>query len=389
MLALSFPLIRNSYAAISGSFLPILFYSVFIAGLVFIFYGNILGYRVKIPVTLVEILLVVFTFYLVYSLFRITDDRLYGGEKLRYFLINIILFYLPVLLVKRQEDLVKVFKSILFFGFFMTAYAVLSYLDLETYFGVTGSGRFATLGMNPIWMARYLTYAILCELFFINIYRKDLMQNIGKISILVLIILVQLFFAFLTGSRGPILAAMLGVIAVILIHVRFRLSYLILILGFIVLLMILILSFVPLDIANRLLSRDTAGQTTTLLRVMTNLDALQVFWQNKIFGAGLGSFNMFYLKYPHNILTESLAEFGIIGFSILVTIIFTGFIYLVRISKKIPHSSFFLILALYIASFVNANLSGHIGSNFYLFLSLGMIVAAYSSLCHRIENGTD
>lgn len=377
-LALSFPLVRNSYAAITGNFMPILFYSVFIAGILLILYGNVLGYKLKFPPLMMDKYILILTAYIFISIVLFSSEKAYGMEKFKSLLTNIILFYLPVLLVREETDLEQIFKAVLYFGIFFTLFSLLSYIGLEQFFGRDFAGRFSSLGINPIWMARYLSYAILIELYYLLKFLSGWDRHIGKICLLTGMIFLQMYFAMLTGSRGPIVAMLFALILTAAFHFRknFKLSYLI---GFLLLIasaFIVVISFVPAEIARRLLSQDVAGQSTTMIRLFINLEALFMFWGSKLIGVGFGGFNIIYLKYPHNIITEVLAELGLVGFALLMAIFVLAVKYLFAIAKKIALLKFYFIIAVLLASFANANLSGHIGSNFFFFFSLGLIYAA-------------
>ncbi len=377
-LALSFPLVRNSFAAITGSFMPILFYGVFIAGIMALIYGNVLGFKLKIPPLMMDKYLLILTVYIFFSIVVFSSEKAYGMEKLKYLLMNIILFYLTILLVKDEFDLEQVFKAVFYFGVFFTIFSLLSYLDLEPFFGNELAGRFAALGMNPIWMARYFSYAILIELYFILKYLPEWHNHLGKLVLLTVLILVQLYFSMLTGSRGPLAAMLFALVCTTFFHFRknFKLSYLIGVLLLIASVFAVAISFVPAEISQRLLSQDVAGQSTTMIRLVINIEALFMFWSSKIFGIGFGGFNMIFLKYPHNIMTEVLSELGLIGFTLLIAIFVLAIKYLIAIAKKIDLLKFYFILTILLASFANANLSGHLGSNFFFFFSLSLIYAA-------------
>ncbi len=378
LLVLSYHLVMNSYAAITGNYHSLLFYGVFIAAALIMLYANFIGFRFRKPSLTMDKYILVMILYLLYSILFITPDPVYGGEKLRYYITNVIIFYLPVLLVKKHKDLIPLIKGVLVFGFFFTGFSLLSYFGMEPFFGRDIAGRFSTLGLNTIWVARHLTYAILAELFFIKLYMKEPFRNIGKIGFLTILIIVQLYLAFLTGSRGPLLSVIVALAFIFIISTRFRLFHLI-ILGLVLIIVLMVaIQFLPADIADRLLSRDPSSQLTVHIRLVSNLKALSMFWENKIWGAGLGSFRIFDLRFPHNVFSETLAELGLIGFAIFMSILLTGISYLIKIRKKIDLSQFYFIIAVFITSLVNINFGEHIGSNFYLYFSFGLMYAARS-----------
>jgi O-antigen ligase len=376
-LALSYHIIITSFAALTGNYLAILFYGVFIIPVLAILYANVIGFTLRMPSLSIDKYLLFMILYLTISVFFITPERSYGGEKLRTYFTNIILCYLPIFLVKDKSDFVAIAKGITCFGVFFTGFCILSIVGLETYYGAEIHGRFSTLGLNTIWVARHLTYAILAELFLIRVYFAEPSKNLGKISLLVFLILLQTFLAFLTGSRGPLLSIILALAFIFLISVRLRIFYLVLITLFSVLIILAAIYFMPSHISERLLTRDHSSQVTIQLRLAANLQALDMFWQNKIFGAGLGSFaGVSPLPFPHNVFSETLAELGLIGFSIFMAILLTCVSYLVKMSKSFDKPILYLLIALLITSIVNINFGELIGVNFYLYLTIGLIYAA-------------
>ncbi|MFA5498529.1 MAG: O-antigen ligase family protein [Candidatus Cloacimonadia bacterium] len=385
---LSFPIVSKSFASITGTYHSSLHYACFYSTIFLIFYGNIIGYELRFPRLLQDKVLLLFLVYLFFSTRFITSERIYAAEKFKYFINNIILFYVPILLVKKERDFEEVIKGVAVFGLFFTGYALLSHLGFEQFYGNSVANRFSTLDVNPIWVGRYLTYSILAELYFLLKLARNASENIGKIALLVVLIIFQLYFSFLTASRGPLLALILGIVVTILVAIRFRITHLIISALIILIIFFAVLYFIPSEIEERLLSQDQRSMTTSYLRIMANINALEMFWDNKIFGAGLGAFNIYYLKYPHNLFTEVMAELGLIGITLFLTTLILAVIYLFRLSRYPNKLCFYLLIAFFSTALVNINLSGHIGTNYYLFFSLGLIYSVMHSY-HPTSKDTD
>ena len=380
LLALCFPLMPKSYEVLTGDLVPSLFYASFLIGVVIIVYRNIIGYRLKLPTLMLDKYLLILTAYMLFSLLFISSQKVYGFEKFRYFLMNLALFYLTICLIKKERDLEDVIKAILYFGILFTFFATLSFVGLEKYFGNTFplTDRFSTMGLNPIMVSRYLSYAILVEVYYLFKYLSDWKSHLAKMLLLSLLILYQLFLSMLTGSRGPLAASLFAIILLIVISLRsnLKLGYLIGLLSAIGLTLLLAISLVPANIAGRLLLADQAGQSTALIRLWLNMQALIMFWQNMITGSGLGGFNAIYLKYPHNIHTEVLAELGLIGFALLLIIFYLAIKYFLFLRNRVKILNYYFLFTILLSAYINANLSGHIGSNFFFFFSLGLLYAA-------------
>jgi len=183
---------------------------------------------------------------------------------------------------------------------------------------------------------------------------------------------------------------MLAILFVILASIRLRFSYVILIALAIMIVSVAALYFIPSNIADRLLTRDYSSQVTIQLRLAANLQALNMFWENKIFGAGLGSFaSVSYLNIPHNVFSETLAELGLVGFTLFLTILITGISYMIRLRKSFYRPALLLLAAMFITAIVNINFGEQIGSNYYLYFSLGLINAALILTRNKKEGLSD
>ena len=131
---------------------------------------------------------------------------------------------------------------------------------------------------------------------------------------------------------------------------------------------------------SRLNSSGANSQVTSIIRLLAVWEGLNNFAQNMIFGIGFGAYRFQHfmfenLVYPHNIFIELLAETGLIGFTLFSLILISTIKSLKKIYHKLDTIDFLFILALFISSFINANLSGHIGYNVMLWFSIGLIYA--------------
>ena len=363
--------------------LPMFFYLSFPFVVFVFFWSNLFfGEKLTIPFTLFDKTNLVFIIYLIFSVIFISSNKSYGFEKLRYFAGSLTIMYVVIITFRNILDIEKIFKAVFFLGLILSIYSMFSYYGIERYFSRNYYGRFSTLDINPIWVARYFSFTILVNIYYIKGFFINPMKNLGKITILVLLSLIQLFFLLITASRGPLLGLITALLIMILSNIKLDIKKIVITVLLIVLIIGLISVFVPNKTRERILSEDDSGQSSSLLRILANYEALRIFWGHKLLGIGFGSYKfggqiVSKLIYPHNILTEILSETGIIGFILLASIIIHSIIMLFRIRKKIHLDLFILIMGFYLASFINANLSGHMGSNEFFWLSIGIIYSIY------------
>jgi hypothetical protein len=235
-------------------------------------------------------------------------------------------------------------------------------------FGEYGS-RFSIFLENPIWTARYISYSVIGMTFSIIISKSIL-----KRAILFFLIMIQIYFVLLTASRGPLLSLLIGLFTLFLSYARNYKKIILAILIIIILLMLLI-NLSPQKVRDRLFSKNTEGQSTSFIRFMLNILAIQIFLKNVLFGVGFGGFSSYtqVFKYPHNMLTEILCELGLIIFLLFIYI----FLYQIKILRSLKFSDYRIyypfIVALLSTTFVNTFFSGHIGSNNFFWITLGLI----------------
>jgi O-antigen ligase len=139
-------------------------------------------------------------------------------------------------------------------------------------------------------------------------------------------------------------------------------------------------------LGDRLANKNFSGQSTTLIRILIYWEGLVNFWNNKLLGIGLGSFEFNSLLigkiiYPHNVFIELLAETGIIGFSLFMIILLKIIRMLKHVYKTSSKEIGYILVAFLITSLINASLSGNLGGNDYMWITFGLIWAA-----QKVEN---
>jgi len=374
--------------------LPILYYSLMIlfkmdSGLFYYFwffllilyfiYNNIVqGDKIPFSISWFHIIILSFLVYAVFSTFFISQEKGYGFEKITFWCTSLFICYILISNSKDEKDLEKYLLGMTYFGGFFVLLSLLSYHHSTHNLNPAYGGRFTILNINPIWAARYLSYSILADLYFIKKYWYNVNQNLLKILMLFILLILQMGFLLLTGSRGPLFGLILALSIISILKYKINFVKLTAFCVCIILLLTIAFWLLPENIVARLTSSNKEGQTTFSIRVLLNDQALRIFLQNKLFGIGFGGFmkvNPF--KYPHNIFTEVLCELGIVGF-ILLNIIFGYTVKMLwTLRKKLTQDMFYVLTGFFAAAFMNSNLSGHIGINNYLWISIGLIYTAY------------
>lgn len=116
---------------------------------------------------------------------------------------------------------------------------------------------------------------------------------------------------------------------------------------------------------------------SAVLRFMKWNQALNLFWGSPLIGVGFGQFSESN-SYAHNIILEVAAELGLVGLLILMYIVGLTLIkayqslkstYLASSDRELIR----LFLALFIFSLAEAQFSGFLTGQMYLFMSLGLV----------------
>jgi len=373
---------------ITGNQVLYLEYFPYFFALIILIYNNVVyESKIRIPRTILDKAIFIFSVYIFLSIYFISSDKSYGLEKFQFYILSVILFYLPILLIKSQKDIDKFFKGIYYFGFILS---VIGFMQLSGYgnflikdFG----GRFNFFRINPIWVGRYFSYAIIVEIYLIMVYSKNLSYNIGKIIFVTTLIILQFYFILLTGSRGPLSALIIALIYLIISRIKFNVIKIIYSITSLLIILIFLYSLIPDDIIERILTTTYTGKLTVIIRILANIEAFNFFKSNILTGIGFGAYKfggeiIDYLIYPHNVFMEILSETGIIGFILFFFIVFYP-VYLFQIRKHLlDKNQISLIMSTFIVALINSNLSGHIGANYYLWFSIGVM---YSTIIIKAD----
>jgi O-antigen ligase len=375
------PILVKLIYHLNGAPMPIFFYSLFFIVILAIVLQNVVfnnSINIEINISLF-IFLVLFFIYTVFSAVVISSNKAYGSEKIVYLFLSIIYTLSIIILVQSKKMLVNLFVIISVFGVLLTVFGIFeSILNLPTLTSKYNN-RFSIVGINPIWIGRYLSYAIFSNIYLISKYNKEDKNRL--IIPLVLISLIQFYFMLLTGSRGPLFAFLVSVFLIYSIEKRLKLSSIISLVLIVLSLFFLFSLILPSSMSDRLANKNFSGQSTTFIRILIYWEGLLNFWSSKLVGIGLGSFQFNSILigkiiYPHNVFIELLAETGIIGFSLFMVILLKIIAMLKEVYKSSSKEISYILIVFLTTSLINASLSGNLGGNDYMWISFGIIWAA-------------
>ncbi|NHZ86703.1 MAG: hypothetical protein GWP19_12635, partial [Planctomycetia bacterium] len=289
--------------------------------------------KAKIPEWAQSILIsyILFCTFLFFSGFYSPSPN-YGWQKVfRFIVFNTTMFITPLIIINTIGDSKRIllwFRNILIvIVVIMTGY-ILYYLAISS--GISFLIRVSILGANPITVGSFL--AIGAGMMVILINRSSYKNWILYIPILGILIVAIIA----TGSRGPLLSFLFGVLLFGIFFEKVNQKQLLLFFLFSVVFLVIALQVLPENLTGRYLNYTTGDlviQREGVKRLSTIAMRLQ-YWELSIsewlrniktvlVGVGSGGFSSFYILrdykfYPHNMFVEVLLEMGLIGLSVLI-----------------------------------------------------------------------
>lgn len=241
------------------------------------------------------------------------------------------------------------------------------------------TGRFTiAVDFNPIAAGRVAATGILVAVALV------LGSAVGRRRLYALVSIPFLAIALLSsGSRGPVLALMLALAALIALSVKDKKarSRLLLVAGgasLCVLLAPLIVPSAALRRATGFLTGDTAALSSNG-RTQLWHRAIEIFSSHPLNGVGTGGFAAYepIFRYPHNVVLEAAAELGVLGAVAMVVLLAAALRVAVRnwadahLDADVTDAA--LVTSLLVAAVVNAMLSDAIETTDTLWLAIGLV----------------
>lgn len=311
-----------------------------------------------------------FISYVYLSLFW-TGNIDYGYKKTAIFGIQAFLPAMILLTAKKYDYSAKHISIALQF------IAIITCLQLILFgiYDIQYPGRMTLPGTNPIWLSRIAALAIAA-----SILNFILFPKIRSYIISGIVVGASAYVIVATGSRGPVMALIVAIICGIVLSSlskknfgRFAKN---IIISIIVIVALLIPSFIFPDLPTRYVdilkdSSTITFDTNIINRLESFQRAIAVFFEAPVIGSGAGGYSNFDRDYPHNLILEVLAEWGIIGM-----ILFSGVI--IFLLKGIAlHGKYAMFnVTLFISAFAFALVSGDLSSN-YEWLVVGAALRRY------------
>lgn len=235
--------------------------------------------------------------------------------------------------------------------------------------------RFYRLGddtTNPITSSRFFGIGILAVSY---LYLSKYTSRLLKIFLLS-IMATGLFYMFITGSKGPLLALIFSFIFLfifefktfILNHLKYVIPVLLVIINY------GIPYFANIDafLSQRFFNSENS-YSTRVDRYDVALDAINdsanFDFLTLLFGAGVGNYSFQFEgrdfpSFPHNIFLEILYELGFMGLFLFIILVFIPPISVIKLGLS---NEFKFLISFWIFMFINSLFSGDISHNFLLF----------------------
>ncbi len=279
----------------------------------------------------------------------------YGFEKIGVVLLKGLfpaaLFLVWLVNVRDERDKVELVIFIL--GLLLAVLTIYDYFIFQ-------EKRTVVLGINPIWLARYIALAAIA---LINLSVK----YYYKLPLLVLFTIGIIF----TGSRGPFLALMLVLLIKLFLYLKVQYSrrgYLPLV---VTLLLVLIFALTFNGFIDNFITRgneDILQENSLSTRIRLYKMAFSDFLANPILGKGLGTFSYNQFDYSHNIVLELLGETGILGL----------ILFILAVKPGITFNFSYRFADYFVFAVVSALFSGDLGKNSYIVpLCLLVLISRY------------
>jgi O-antigen ligase len=296
-----------------------------------------------------------------------------GSAKLQLFLtVNLAVLVAGVLVGRHRRDLELCLALMLAVAF---AGAVGLLVELISGAQPVYPGRYGLAGDDPITLGRLTATGLLIAIY-------ALLTAGAAVRSAALCAIPVLAVAFLaSGSRGPFVGFLVGLIVVAGLMARKHglAARWPLVVGGIVLGVLGASQIVPGDAMNRAAGILVGGESglDTTGRAELWADAWRTFLDHPELGVGTGGFaavdplNIF----PHNLLLEAAAEWGLLGLVPLLGALGVGIAKMAGAVRRPPPGEgglAALVTALFAAALVNAMVSGDITTNSDVWLTLGL-----------------
>ena len=300
----------------------------------------------------------------------------YGSTKLQLFLLqNLILLIAGTLIGQRRWHL----ERLLYVELILAAVIGVVLLwhlargDAQTFF----ANRYTISAQeNPIQLGRESADGLIVATWVLLAATRPAVRLAAAAVLPVLVVTL-----LSSGSRGPVLGAVVGLVTLmaVLAHYRSARRRLLLVAVSGAAASVLATQLVPGQSMTRSLSfligsgsgLDSNGRTTLWSQAWSH------FLQHPVFGIGTGSFRYFVApleSYPHNLVLETAVELGLVGAILAVGFLVSSWLAMAR-TRFLPGPAGLqaaVVIALFTSAVVNAMFSGDITTNANVWLAAGL-----------------
>jgi O-Antigen ligase len=243
------------------------------------------------------------------------------------------------------------------------------------------TGRLQLVALNPILLGQLgATLAVMAVWVLTNRFKS---YGLSAKFIFLAAALVGAGLLIGANSRGPLVSAVVCLLFISLVSGKRSRLYAM------TLFAVAIISFVPvtqyveaefgISTYTRLFGQSQLTEENTLDRFSRYDSAINNFMNNSLFGSSLEEPK--HGGYPHNVFIEAMMATGIFGFSLLLVLMVTTFVFAFKLYVSVPGYGWASVL--FIQYLVAAQFSGAIYTVNYLWITAGLVIAIYASLAPR------
>jgi hypothetical protein len=280
---------------------------------------------------------------------------------LEFFLISCVL---PVLAIWALDSYNQKYYATI--GFVLASTGSLTAL-IGNYYGIFGvssltelTGRLSSTALNPVSLGHLALSGFLCGLTLLRSEPRWIRTPIMLIMMALVLVIIQ------TGSKGPVIALL-----IILFIWASQRGLIVIMIGLILSAVISLWVYGDSTFVQRLMAID--DDPSTIERIRFIQDSLQQIATSPWIGSA--SVELKSGTYPHNIFLESALSFGLPLTTVLLTLLFYGFVKSYRLLKTEND----LVSLLFFQSLIISQISGALFADSLLWICLVLILGLEAS----------
>lgn len=261
-----------------------------------------------------------------------------------------------------------------------------------------GTGFVNALGGNYLGIGRVIGLGALVALVYLLFFAQNRLLKVVALALFGFFVMLL----FVVGARGPLLATVLAALVPLLMGYRFSFASGVRLKRYV----LPLVGIIGVGIAATAYLIETGNLTTSLERMFVLLESdagtsageridlyaatITLWTENPIFGQGIGSWPVLMgpsvgQEYPHNIFLEVMAELGLVGLSLFVTLLVFAWRALGPWGLVRNDPIRILIVMLFVNTFANALVSGDISDNRTMFAMLGLMMLTGKQSVYRVH----